>query len=466
MSADIVSHHGGDGGGQDPTDPSRIPSTCESDRPARRRGRGPASNVNIEKRRRDAGKPLELELDPATDKVVGTEHQAFVRQLSTEVTLLLPGHYLDFKDVPQQYKDQVVQKMKESWKEIVDLFLSPKFVARSTQNKKNRKEMKYLSTQGSKSMAAIRNEYDEPDDHAIDAWRDTHIKKSTKTWVSETCKELHEQMAQEMERQNIQSSRSGSESASSEGSTAKSIQYQVMDKVLGSRSDYQIGVGYRPRGKGKKSTSSSTSQSSSQTQSQVPTNVTPEMMGVLAEMWVKMRDKVESGNLQNDSSLHDPRYESLLQQFLPSQQQGSTSNQSPGTSSMPQQPQQNSPNISGGSSQSPLFNYMFGLSSQFPQTQLMGSQFGGLPQQQQQQQQPMYGQFGSFMQQQPVYPHYGGSTHQPVYNQQYYTSPNQQQQQSPLIRPQPRPYYPSPPAPQSHEGSLQFFRQHVKDNNC
>ncbi|XP_062079026.1 uncharacterized protein LOC133783415 [Humulus lupulus] len=48
---------------------------------------------------------------------------------------------------------------KESWKEIVDLFLSPKFVARSTQNKKNRKEMKYLSTQGSKSMAAIRNEY-------------------------------------------------------------------------------------------------------------------------------------------------------------------------------------------------------------------------------------------------------------------------------------------------------------------
>ncbi|XP_062087005.1 uncharacterized protein LOC133793726 [Humulus lupulus] len=355
MSADIVSYHGGDGGGQDPTDPSRIPSTCESDCPARRRGRGPASNINIEKRRRDAGKPLELQLDPATDKVVGTEHQAFVRQLSTEVTLLLPGHYLDFKDVPQQYKDQVVQKMKyyynidghpepervmgtlytemrkryserknirhshfqkyysgnpndldsalnaipdlcskESWKEIVDLFLSPKFIARSTQNKKNRKEMKYLSTQGSKSMAAIRNEYDEPDEHAIDAWRDTHIKKSTKTWVSETCKELHDQMTQEMERQNIQSCQSGSESASSEGSIAKSIQYQVMDKVLGSRSDYQIGVGYRPR----------------------------EMMGVLAEMWVKKRDKVESGNFQTNSSLHDPRYESLLQQFLPSQQQG------------------------------------------------------------------------------------------------------------------------------------------------
>ena len=30
MSADVVSHHGGDGGGQDPNDPSRIPSQCES----------------------------------------------------------------------------------------------------------------------------------------------------------------------------------------------------------------------------------------------------------------------------------------------------------------------------------------------------------------------------------------------------------------------------------------------------
>ena len=45
----------------------------------------------------------------------------------------------------------------ESWKQMVALFLSPKFQARSQQNKKNRSEMKYLSTQGSKSMAAIRH---------------------------------------------------------------------------------------------------------------------------------------------------------------------------------------------------------------------------------------------------------------------------------------------------------------------
>ena len=80
--------------------------------PARKKTRGVAANVNLDKRRRDAGKPLELKLDPSTDKVIGDEDQAFVRQLGWEVMLLLPGHYLDFKDVPQQYKDQVVQKMK------------------------------------------------------------------------------------------------------------------------------------------------------------------------------------------------------------------------------------------------------------------------------------------------------------------------------------------------------------------
>ena len=30
MSADVASYHGGDGGGQDPPDPTTIPSNCES----------------------------------------------------------------------------------------------------------------------------------------------------------------------------------------------------------------------------------------------------------------------------------------------------------------------------------------------------------------------------------------------------------------------------------------------------
>ena len=48
---------------------------------------------------------------------------------------------------------------KESQKDIVQLFFSPKFITRSNQNKKNRKEMKYTSTQGTKSMAAKRHQF-------------------------------------------------------------------------------------------------------------------------------------------------------------------------------------------------------------------------------------------------------------------------------------------------------------------
>ena len=78
----------------------------------RRKGRGLANNIPLEIRRRNASTPLDLQLDPRMDKVVGLEDQAFVREIGLQVTLLLPGHYLDFADVPQQFKEQVVQKMK------------------------------------------------------------------------------------------------------------------------------------------------------------------------------------------------------------------------------------------------------------------------------------------------------------------------------------------------------------------
>ncbi|XP_062085267.1 uncharacterized protein LOC133791355 [Humulus lupulus] len=112
MSADIATSHGGDGGGLDPPDPSRVPSSCESAEVPRRKGRGLANSKPLEIRRRNAGKPLDLQLDPRTDKVVGLEDQAFVREIGLQVTLLLPGHYLDFADIPQQFKEQVVHRMK------------------------------------------------------------------------------------------------------------------------------------------------------------------------------------------------------------------------------------------------------------------------------------------------------------------------------------------------------------------
>ena len=47
---------------------------------------------------------------------------------------------------------------KEEWKHICELFTSSKFMARSVKNKENRKKQKYSTTQGTKSLAAIRNE--------------------------------------------------------------------------------------------------------------------------------------------------------------------------------------------------------------------------------------------------------------------------------------------------------------------
>ena len=64
--------------------------------PPKRKVRGLASNLRLEKRRQDVGKPLPLQLDPDTDKVVSTEGTSFVRQLGTEVI----GTLFEFQRCP------------------------------------------------------------------------------------------------------------------------------------------------------------------------------------------------------------------------------------------------------------------------------------------------------------------------------------------------------------------------------
>ena len=46
----------------------------------------------------------------------------------------------------------------DDWKQICELFRSPRFVARSMKNKTNREKMRYSTTQGTKSLAAIRHD--------------------------------------------------------------------------------------------------------------------------------------------------------------------------------------------------------------------------------------------------------------------------------------------------------------------
>ncbi|XP_060967047.1 mediator of RNA polymerase II transcription subunit 15-like [Cannabis sativa] len=261
------------------------------------------------------------------------------------------------------------------------------------------------------------------------------------------------------------------EDDSSDASASKYKQLKAMNKVLGSRSDYIRGLGYKLKGS---STSSSSTQS--QAQSQVPTSsITPEDMGVFAEFMLKMRDKIDQSGTSSDASLHDPRFNNFLQKFLPSQPQGSASSSAPPPTSMPQQQQQqqqqprspqqpqffqqqqqHSPNMSAGSSQSPQLHYMFGLPSQSPpiffseaaggsQTQPMVGNIGGSSQQPY----PVYGQFGSLLQQQPVYGQMGGSPQQPMYGGFFSAQSQQQQQQPILVRPHPRPYVEIFPTPQT-----------------
>ena len=73
------------------------------------------------------------------------------------------NHFEKFYKRPDDYDDALANPADsctpEQWKQIVDLFLSEKYLARSAKNKANRKKMSYASTQGTKSLAAKRASY-------------------------------------------------------------------------------------------------------------------------------------------------------------------------------------------------------------------------------------------------------------------------------------------------------------------
>ena len=77
----------------------------------------------MQERRWKAGKPLDLEIDHVTNKIVGLEDQTFICMLGSQTSLLCPGHYLDFKDVHDQFKDQVLNQMKINNKSFTLFYL-------------------------------------------------------------------------------------------------------------------------------------------------------------------------------------------------------------------------------------------------------------------------------------------------------------------------------------------------------
>ncbi|XP_060961590.1 uncharacterized protein LOC115712836 [Cannabis sativa] len=340
MSATLATYHGGDGDGRDPPDPSRVPSSCEAVPPPVRKGRGVAANANLEKKRREAGKPLPVEVDLETGKVVGTEASNYVRFLGQQVSMLCPGGHLNFSDVPQQYKDQVLNRVRyyfdidgnphrdllmgtlysvmaeryserktlrhkhfkqhykkpedwdtvlkfppdylntETWKPVCELFVSEAFLNRSTKNKSNRQLMKYPTTQGTKSLASIRHGMGgPPGEHVVEAWKEIHVKKPSGNFVNELAATDYGELIKELDRKRLERQSQSDTGTESESDTG--YQFDVMETVLGQRSDYQRGVGKRLKGKGKKPIP--------QTQSTVPPQPTTEMMSTVADIFSAMR---------------------------------------------------------------------------------------------------------------------------------------------------------------------------------
>ncbi|XP_062087087.1 uncharacterized protein LOC133793849 [Humulus lupulus] len=279
------------------------------------------------------------------------------------------------------------------------------------------------------------------------------MKKSTKTFVNEAARKDYEKMAVELERSQLErQSQHQSEGFGTEYSIDSSAvnQYEILSKVLGERSDYQRGVGYRVKGKGKgrKSTSSSTNQS----QSQAHTASTPhEYMTTMALMMKEMREMIQMMTPQKPSNLYDPRFDSFLQRYLPSQSEGGTSSQSntthPDLHRPPQQQYQSPPQYPPymSSQQPPQYQnqYMFGRSSQSPPLYFNFIDFPGGSMQH-----PhpnlRYGEVGGSSQYQPFsrYDELGGSSQQqPSFRYGEFGGGSQQQKQpflSTLICPQPQ----------------------------
>ncbi|XP_062093630.1 uncharacterized protein LOC133799648 [Humulus lupulus] len=124
------------------------------------------------------------------------------------------NHYAGPEDLENVLSKPPNHCTKEAWQLICEMFLSERFLARSAKNQANRRQMKYVTTQGTKSLAAKRHEYENPDAHVVDTWRDAHMRKSTKSFVNEAAQQDYEKMAAEVERsQNERQSQQQSEAS-------------------------------------------------------------------------------------------------------------------------------------------------------------------------------------------------------------------------------------------------------------
>ena len=69
------------------------------------------------------------------------------------------NHYAGPEDLENVLSKPPDHCTKEAWQLICEMFLSERFLARSAKNQANRRQMKYVTTQGTKLLAAKRHQY-------------------------------------------------------------------------------------------------------------------------------------------------------------------------------------------------------------------------------------------------------------------------------------------------------------------
>ncbi|KAL8231822.1 hypothetical protein R6Q57_001600 [Mikania cordata] len=108
--ADVAGYHGGDGGDEPPhRHPYRVPTSCESSKPTKRRSY--EKNLNLyDKFQKNGSRPLPIEFDYSSNlyRAVGENYQLCIRLISNEVDIHAPFHYQSWQEVPGDVKMSIL----------------------------------------------------------------------------------------------------------------------------------------------------------------------------------------------------------------------------------------------------------------------------------------------------------------------------------------------------------------------
>ncbi|KAL8232238.1 hypothetical protein R6Q57_002016 [Mikania cordata] len=108
--ADVAGYHGGDGGDEPSHGHSyKVPTSCESYKPTKRRSSG--KNLNLyDKFQKNESRPLPIEFDYSSNlyRAVGENYHLFIRLISNEVDRYALFHYRSWQEVPGDVKMSIL----------------------------------------------------------------------------------------------------------------------------------------------------------------------------------------------------------------------------------------------------------------------------------------------------------------------------------------------------------------------